>query len=112
MSLDARFEVRKTAVGFPVIVPKGEVWAAAPEAPAEAAAPKRDKTRLTKESGARHSEAESVRIGGPFKREPEPKYITERIAVYDRIIAEQRAILASAFGSADGPARGQGPPSG
>ena len=54
----------------------------------------RDKTRLTKESGDRVDGATSGRIGGPFVPTENPSFLKDRAAVYDEVIAEQKARLA------------------
>jgi threonyl-tRNA synthetase len=70
--------------------------AAAPAAAADdgAKAGGRTKTRLTKESGER-AEGTTGKIGGPLKIESDPSWLAERAAVYDEIIAAQRARLAA-----------------
>jgi threonyl-tRNA synthetase len=57
---------------------------------------KREKTRLTQESGARvEAEAGAIhRIGGPFARAEEPSFLAARAAVYDEVMAAQRERLA------------------
>jgi threonyl-tRNA synthetase len=58
-------------------------------------AAKREKTRLTQESGARvGGEAAGARIGGPFARAEEPAFLAARAAVYDEVMTAQRERLA------------------
>jgi threonyl-tRNA synthetase len=107
--LHPKFETRMSSSGIPVIARRDEVWSPSeltvPEsfplgatAPAAAAAGPADKsrikTRLTKESGAR-AEGGAGKIGGAFKRGPNPSFIAARAAVYDAVMAAQRARLAA-----------------
>ena len=63
--------------------------------PFSASPAKRDKTRLTQESGARVAEgAAPARIGGPFARVEDAAFLAERAAVYDEVMAAQRERLA------------------
>ena len=56
---------------------------------------KREKTRLTQESGARVvTGSSSVRIGGAFFRAEEPPFLAARAAVYEEVMAAQRERLA------------------
>ena len=69
----------------------------APRRPPSPTSPaKREKTRLTQESGARvEAEAGAIhRIGGPFARAEEPSFLAARAAVYDEVMAAQRERLA------------------
>uniref|UniRef100_A0AAV1VIP7 Probable threonine--tRNA ligase, cytoplasmic n=1 Tax=Peronospora matthiolae TaxID=2874970 RepID=A0AAV1VIP7_9STRA len=53
--------------------------------------PVRVQTRLTKESGPKISgAASSLKIGGPFTVTPTPPFVSARVAVYDRIMANQK----------------------
>jgi threonyl-tRNA synthetase len=54
---------------------------------------KRQQTRLTKASGP--SITDSHKIGGPFTIEPNPAFLQRRIAVYDRVMARQKAEIAA-----------------
>ncbi|KAG3068981.1 hypothetical protein PI125_g23318, partial [Phytophthora idaei] len=56
--------------------------------------PARVQTRLTKESGPKVTGAASeTKIGGSFTLTPNPPFVAARVAVYDRIIAEQKKQL-------------------
>lgn len=55
----------------------------------------REKTRLTKGTGQSIKEG-TGRIGGPFKVEPNPAYLAERLKIYEQIKAKQAAELAGA----------------
>jgi hypothetical protein len=72
---------------------------AAPSSPSAAAAAAasagRTQTRLTAASGDRVTGAAAVaHIGQPFPMRPDPSFLADRAAVYDEIIAAQRARLA------------------
>jgi threonyl-tRNA synthetase len=54
----------------------------------------REKTRLTKESGDRVDTA-STRIGGVLKIGPDPSFLADRAAVYDEVMAAQKARIAA-----------------
>jgi hypothetical protein len=99
-----QFEIRTSSDGIPVLCRKGEAaWPQPPSvegasptvgAASGSAAAGREKTRLTKESGAR-TDADGVKIGGPFGRQADPAWLRDRAAVYDEVIAQQAARLAS-----------------
>ncbi|CAH0479382.1 unnamed protein product [Peronospora belbahrii] len=56
--------------------------------------PTRVQTRLTKESGPKVTGlASETKIGGTFTTTPNPPFVTARVAVYDRIMAEQKQQL-------------------
>ncbi|EQC31365.1 threonyl-tRNA synthetase [Saprolegnia diclina VS20] len=61
---------------------------------ADKADPKRQQTRLTKASGPSIA-ADANKIGGAFTLEPNPAFIQRRIAVYDRVMAAQKELLAA-----------------
>ena len=55
----------------------------------------REKTRLTAASGDRVTgAAASAHIGAPFAPRADPSFLADRAAVYDEVIAEQRARIA------------------
>ncbi|CAI5712194.1 unnamed protein product [Peronospora effusa] len=56
--------------------------------------PARVQTRLTKESGPKVTgSASETKIGGSFTLTPNPPFLTRRMAVYDRIMTEQKQQL-------------------
>src|SRR4051812_31140744 len=77
------------------MTPEADASGAPSSAASGRGAPVRDnKTRLTKESGAR-AEGATGKIGGPFTRGRNPAFLAQRAAVYDAVMAAQRARLAS-----------------
>lgn len=95
----AGFEVRVSASGFPIFCKPAEPKWVAPAAGGAGAAAAADekgriKTRLTKAHGDRVGGGVG-KVGSPFPLAPNPSWIKDRAAVYDEIIAAQKARLAS-----------------
>ncbi len=86
MSLDARFEVRVNAAGFPVVVRKGEIW---PE-PAAAAEPAKGGWRMTDtQREETKTEGENGRTSNGLAM-PHKRY-TSHLAISDYLVWFRRA---------------------
>jgi threonyl-tRNA synthetase len=89
--------VRSTQSLLPPAPAPPPILLSSPPAPPSLLSSGREKTRLTKESGARVDGADgsSTKIGGAFKVAENPPFLKDRAAVFEAVVAAQRARLAA-----------------